>query len=181
MLAAMEPRVGAAAAVVEGAPNWKVLPVAGAVAAVVAVLVAGAALQLPKRDLTDGWVAGSVEGAEAGVPAVLLDKPVNNEEAGTAALLLVSLVNTEDALAAVEGAEVAAAAAGCPKAMLAVALPKMGLKVGAAGLLSGAEAAGAVAVAPKMGLNKEVRRGLVLLAVSVVVAEVVVGTMEEVE
>lgn len=160
--AAVELRVGAGA-VVEVAPNWKVLPVAGAM--VVAEVIAGGALQFPNRDLTDGGAAGLVEGA------VLLDSPVNREAAGATVLLLVSLLNTVADALALEGAEVEA---GCPKALVAVALPNMGLKVGRAGVPSEAGA-----VAPKMGLNTEARRGLLLLVVSVVAVVVVVGAGEE--
>lgn len=162
--AAVELRVGAGA-VVEVAPNWKVLPVAGAM--VVAEVIAGGALQFPNRDLTDGGAAGTTEGTGAG--AVLLDTPVNREAAGATVLLLVSPLSNEADALAVEGAEVAA---GCPKA-LAVALPNMGLKVGTAGVLSGAEVAGVAG--PKMGLNTEARRGLLLLVISVVA----VGASEE--
>lgn len=160
---AAELRAGAGATV-EAAPNWKALPVEGAGVALEAAVVTGAALQFPNNDLTVGWVAGSV-GAMA--PAVLLDSPMSS-------------------CGVVEGAEVAAVAAAAaverdgPNALLEVALPKRGLKVGTAGTFSGAEVARAevVVVAPKIGLNIEAKSGLGLPA-AVVAGVVVDADIEE--
>lgn len=181
LLVAVVGAVGATeATVVAAVPNWKVLPVAGVGAAVDTVLVAVAALQFPNRDLMAGWAAGLVVAVvEAGVLAVLLVRPVNSERVGAAVLLLVKPPNSEEPLTVREGATVAAGALqGCPKAPLTRALPKMGLKVETSGLLSATElaGAGAVVVAPKIGLNTS---GLLLMAEAIEVAGVEVRAGEE--
>lgn len=182
LLVAVVGAFGATEATVVGtAPNWKVLPVAGVGAAVDTVLVAGAALQFPNRDLIAGWAAGLVVMVvAAGVLAVLLVRPVNSERVGAAVLLLVvKPPNNEEPLMVREGATVEAGVLlGCPNAPLMGALPKMGLNAEASGLPSATELAGAeaVVVAPKIGLNTS---GLLLMAGLAEEAGVEVGAGEE--
>lgn len=130
------------------------------------VLIVDGADQFPKRDLAAGWAAGCaavmepVEAAPVGVLVML------GKMDGAAVVLLVD-PNIEGALLeeTVEAGLVVARDGDCPKAAPALALPKMGLKVWAGGLLSGVDVTEeeVVVMAAKMGLNPEDSRGLVLM------------------
>lgn len=154
------------------------LPVLGTCAAAELVLVVDGADQFPKRDFTPGWAAGCVvvvvmelvEDVQVGV----LVKPGKTDVA--AVVLLVDPPNIEDVLLeeTVEAGLEVVRGAGCPKPALAVAPPKMGLKVWTGGLLSGTDVAGVV-VTEKMGLNPEAGRGFVLVTDSELLAGAVVA------
>lgn len=153
-----EVAVGAAevlvAAVVEAPPNWNVLVVRGLeVAAPAAVVAAPApAPQPPNRDLAGVEVrvpAALEEGAAAGW---LEESPPNRliPAAAAGAAVVEATVAADD--------DVAVTAAAWPKTLPVLAPPpKTFVKVGTAGLLSGAaeEEAVGVATAPKIGLKPE--------------------------
>lgn len=134
------------------------------------VLVVDGVDQLPKKDFTAGWAAGCVAAMEPveAVPVGVLVIPGKTD--GATVVLLVD-PNTEDVLleetvaaGLVEAAVVREG--GAPKPAPTAASPKMGLKFGTDGLLSGvgvAEEVVVVVVTAKMGLNPEASRGLVLL------------------
>lgn len=142
------------------------------------VLVVDGVGQFPNRVLLAGWAAGSVVVVvlvDDVIPAEMLAKPVKSD--GAAVLLLSNPPNIEDVL--VEEGLVAELVAvrhgGCwePKLVPAVllgVLPKMGLKVGTAGLFSSPDVDEEVVVATKIGLNPDTGRELVLPANSVLLA-----------
>lgn len=145
----------------------------GAGAEVELVLVVDGAGQFPNRVLPAGWAAGSlvvVALADAVVVAEMLVKPVKSD--GAAVLLLINPPNIEDVLVEVVlGPELEAVTdGGCPKVVLAVVLPKMGLKVGTAGLFSCPDVdEEVVVVATKIGLKPDTGSELVLPANSALV------------
>lgn len=124
--------------------------------------------QLPKKDFTAGWTAGcvAVMEPEEAVPVGVLVIPGKTD--GATVVLLVE-PNTEDVVleetvAAGLVEVVVVREGGAPKPAPTAASPKMGLKFGTEGLLSGVGVAEeVVVVTAKMGLNPEASRGLVLL------------------
>lgn len=98
------------------------------------------------------------------VPEGVLFIPGNRD--GATVVLLVDAPNNDGALLeeAVEAGLAVVTDDGCPKPEPDVAAPKMGLKVGTAGLLSCVGVSEeVVAATEKIGLNPDVSRGLVLL------------------
>lgn len=98
------------------------------------------------------------------VPEGVLFIPRNRD--GATVVLLVDAPNNDGALfeEAVEAGLAVVTDDGCPKPEPDVVAPKMGLKVGTAGLLSCVGVSEEVVVATeKIGLNPDVSRGLVLL------------------
>lgn len=174
VVAAAGAGAGAAAVVVVAAPNWNVLPVLGACVVAELVLVVVGADQFPKRDFTAGLASGCVVGMEPveAVPEGVLVMPGKTD--GATVVLLVDAPNNDGALVeeAVEVGFVAVIDESCPKPELAVTAPKMGLKVGTVGLLSGVGVEEEVVVTAKIGLNPDASRGLVLLTDSELLAGV---------
>lgn len=169
---------GAAEVVAGAAANWNVLPAFGAwTEAAVLLLVVDGVGQFPKSDLTAGAAAGAAAGcvvvteAAEGVLLRVFVRPANGDDATV--LLLVGPPNMEAVVLAgtVETGLVLVRDEGCPKVAVAEASPKMGLKVGAAGVLSEVEVVedDEVALTEKMGLKPEASRGLALPVLTVAV------------
>lgn len=142
------------------------------------LLVVDGVDQFPKSDLTAGaaaavagWVV--VMAAVDGVPLRVFVRLANGDGA-TVLLLLVDPPNTEAALLAgtVVTGLLLVMDDGGTKVAAAGASPKMGLKVGAAGVLSEAEVVeeAEVVLTEKMGLKPEESRGLELLLLEAAVA-----------
>lgn len=126
------------------APNWNVVFVAGAVVVV--------AVQLPNRDREGVWVDGAADDVDTVTGWILVNPPNNSP----------LFCETEAAGIDVVGVAV------CPKALMPLPVPNIGLKVGWVGLTS-AVAAGVVLAAPNMGLNPDDRGLLMLLTGAAVV------------
>lgn len=139
---------GGAAVVVDVAPNWNVVFVAGADVTV--------AVQLPKRDGEGVCVIGTADDADTVTGRVLVSPPNS----------IPLFCETEAAGVDVVGVAV------CPKVLMPLPVPNKGLKVGWVGLTSAVEE-GVVLAAPKMGLNPDDRGLLMLLTDATVVVSAV--------
>ncbi len=133
-----------ATVVVNVAPNWNVVFVAGADVVV--------AVQLPNRDWEGVCVVGAADDVDTVAGWVLVNPPNNIPlfcEAGAAGVDVIGV-------------------AVCPKALMPLPVPNNGLKVDWVSLTSAVEA-GVVLAAPKMGLNPDDRGLLMLLTDATVV------------
>lgn len=141
------------------------LPVLGACAGAELVLAVVGVDQFPKSDFPAGWAGVTVVVMEpvVVVPAGVLDIPGKIDEATV--VLLADPPNIDVLLEDAEEAGLVVVRDGdCPRPVLAVVLPKMGLKLWTEGLLSGVDVVEeVVGVTAKMGLKPEASRGLVLL------------------
>lgn len=141
------------------------LPVLGACAGAELVLVVVGVDQFPKSDFPAGWAGVTVVGMEpvVVVPVGVLLIPGKIDVATV--VMLADPPNIDVLLEDTEGAGlVVVRDEDGPRLVLAVVLPKMGLKLWTEGLLSGVDVVEeVVGVTAKMGLKPEASRGLVLI------------------